>query len=315
MIFVALALVWAVVLIPKALRHHDEVARTRSVADVSDEVRVVTRRGASVAGSTPAEPAPSERHLRSTPHQPASQAQSQAQSQTQSRSQTPSPARSARRPTSGTPTRRATARAAARRRRILAVLLLADVLVGAGAVTGLLRPWAPAVSVVLTLAFLVVARVTVRRERARRLRALQRRRRAAQSVAAPVSSVPVAAPTTVVAPAPSVEPVAAEVVEQAVPEQRNAQGLNVVSGLDDTSSIPVVRVPDEDPSGSLWDPLPVTLPTYVTKPRASRSVRTIDLSAPDVSSSGRSSAASALVAEAATTAAAGDDGAARAVGS
>ena len=28
---------------------------------------------------------------------------------------------------------------------------------------------------------------------------------------------------------------------------------------------------------SLWDPLPVTLPTYVSKPRAERNIRTIDL--------------------------------------
>lgn len=39
--------------------------------------------------------------------------------------------------------------------------------------------------------------------------------------------------------------------------------------------------------GGLWDPLPITLPTYVSKPLAPRTVRTIDLSAPDVSSSGR----------------------------
>ena len=45
----------------------------------------------------------------------------------------------------------------------------------------------------------------------------------------------------------------------------------------------------------LWDPLPVTLPTYVTKARAARTVRTIDLSAPDTWSSGRDEADSALV--------------------
>lgn len=39
--------------------------------------------------------------------------------------------------------------------------------------------------------------------------------------------------------------------------------------------------------GSLWDPLPVTLPTYVTKPVAKRTVRSIDLSEPGTWSSGR----------------------------
>ena len=36
----------------------------------------------------------------------------------------------------------------------------------------------------------------------------------------------------------------------------------------------------------VWDPLPVTLPTYVTKPRAGRTVRTIDFDAPGVWTSG-----------------------------
>jgi hypothetical protein len=35
-------------------------------------------------------------------------------------------------------------------------------------------------------------------------------------------------------------------------------------------------------SGGLWDPLPITMPTYVSKPLAPRTVRTIDLSAPDL---------------------------------
>ncbi len=46
---------------------------------------------------------------------------------------------------------------------------------------------------------------------------------------------------------------------------------------------------DGDPRPGLWDPLPITVPTYVSKPLAPRTVRTIDLSAPDVTSSGRQS--------------------------
>lgn len=41
---------------------------------------------------------------------------------------------------------------------------------------------------------------------------------------------------------------------------------------------------------ALWDPLPITLPTYVSKPLTPRTVRTIDLSSPDVTSSGRKTA-------------------------
>ncbi len=41
--------------------------------------------------------------------------------------------------------------------------------------------------------------------------------------------------------------------------------------------------------GALWDPLPITLPTYVSKPLAPRTVRTIDLSSPEVTTSARRS--------------------------
>src|SRR6185436_18203340 len=43
-IFVVLAVAWAVYLIPKALRHHDEVARTRSIDRFSTAMRVLARR-------------------------------------------------------------------------------------------------------------------------------------------------------------------------------------------------------------------------------------------------------------------------------
>ena len=37
--------------------------------------------------------------------------------------------------------------------------------------------------------------------------------------------------------------------------------------------------------GALWDPIPITMPTYVSKPLAPRTVRTIDLSGPGATSS------------------------------
>lgn len=40
-------------------------------------------------------------------------------------------------------------------------------------------------------------------------------------------------------------------------------------------------------TGALWDPVPITMPTYVSKPLAPRTVRTIDLSGPGVSTSSR----------------------------
>ncbi len=39
--------------------------------------------------------------------------------------------------------------------------------------------------------------------------------------------------------------------------------------------------------GALWDPVPITMPTYVSKPLAPRTVRTIDLSGPGAATSSR----------------------------
>ena len=49
--------------------------------------------------------------------------------------------------------------------------------------------------------------------------------------------------------------------------------------------------------GSLWDPLPMTLPTYVNKARARRTVRTIELTG--INSSGHDETDTALAREAA----------------
>ena len=50
---------------------------------------------------------------------------------------------------------------------------------------------------------------------------------------------------------------------------------------------------------AMWDPVPVTLPTYVTKPTAARrTVRTIDLDSTGVWTSGRTDADAALAREA-----------------
>ncbi|HET9655638.1 MAG TPA: hypothetical protein VFP72_09815, partial [Kineosporiaceae bacterium] len=65
------------------------------------------------------------------------------------------------------------------------------------------------------------------------------------------------------------------------------------TGLQD--AVPAVPAPAQE---GLWDPVPVTLPTYVSKPPARRTVRTIDLDATGVWTSGRTEADSALAREA-----------------
>jgi hypothetical protein len=294
-IFVALALLWALFLIPKALRSHDEAARPRSV-ESSDHARVLSRAQAApteivtaVDVQAEADPAPAP----SIPEQRLPTARVVAERQ-----------------------RRLAAAAAGRRRRVLGVLLVATAVVGVLAATHVLLPWAPAVPVAVVAGFLVVARVTVRAERARwdEVRA-----RLADSPAAPAEATEPASQSPAQSPAQSAAQPAAQVPQPVrqrpvlVEVARNEQGCAVVSEAEDTSAFSAEALAEavassEVPAGStLWDPLPVTLPTYVGKPRATRSVRTIDLQAAGVSSSGRNAADSALVAESATATPADQD--------
>ncbi len=241
LIFVALALVWALVLIPKALRNHDADARTRTVDATSDSARVIARRSTPVA----------------------------------------EPVASRVDPRAARAKRRELARSAARRRRrVLAVLLLVTAGLGATSVAGLTLAWAPAFPAAVVVGFLALARVLVRREHAAWDALLVELGGAAEATThEPAAEEPVGQPELAVV-------------------ARNDQGVAVVSDQEDTSSLDVSVL--RQAATQLWDPLPMTLPTYVDKPRATRSVRTIDLAGAGVASSGHDAAASALVAEAAT---------------
>src|SRR4051794_39729693 len=145
-IFVMLAVAWAVYLIPKALKHHDEVARTRSIDRFSTAMRVlacrepVNRRDARLVVAPPRGVNQPRRAEPSAPvaDQPASAtAQPPVDSTVLTVSVTPAVTRAR------FQARRVAARAAARRRRhILTVLLLADVAVAVVAYLSTLSWWA-----------------------------------------------------------------------------------------------------------------------------------------------------------------------------
>jgi hypothetical protein len=218
LIFVALAAAWAAYLIPKALRHHADDERNRTVDRFSDSVRVVARR----------EPVDS-KSTRLVAERPTSEAREPVER------------------------RRATsAHAARRRRRVLLLLLLANVAVGALVAFEVVALQYVAVPAALLVLWLVVCRLTTRAERAR--------------LTAP----------------PATHPAADSEDEP---------------GGDATEEVPVVTAAvagDEseriaDAPGT-WDPVPVTLPTYVDKEASRRSVRTIDLDSTGVWTSGHSEA-------------------------
>ena len=246
LIFVALAIAWAVYLIPKAVKHHDEVVRSRSVDRFSQTMRVLARR----------EPV-SRRNARLvvTPGRG-------AQAPIVTRKATAAPAEPV---VEAAPLSRAAAqKATRRRRRILGLLLFSLVAVGAVAGFGLISWGYVAIPVVLLVAWLVACRVMVKSER---------RVRVAASAPVRVSTAPASR----------------------VPASATCPDLDAAYAEhdDDTSMTPAITDP------ALWDPVPVTLPTYVTKPAAARrSVRTIDLDATGVWTSGRTEADTVLAREA-----------------
>lgn len=149
LIFVALAVAWAVYLVPKALKHHEDVARTRSVDRFSHTLRVLARREPTSRSSArlvvPGKPATTvETTVTVEPAAPLVPS-------------TPGQLRAG---------REAARRAAKRRLRVVSVIVLATVVVAALATASVLA-WAfLALPAGLLVAWLVACRLMVKRERA-----------------------------------------------------------------------------------------------------------------------------------------------------
>ncbi len=164
--------------------------------------------------------------------------------------------------------------AAARRRRVLLTLLTALVVVGGLTASSVLPLWAPVAPLALIAAWLVACRVQVRAERGLAVPHAPRapRLRRARQVEAEHDRED----TIVVS----------GQLEEHDPHRKHVmlQEPLAVDALDEKIQI---AVPVGTTAGSgLWDPLPVTLPTYVTKPRAGRTVRTVDFGEPGTWTSG-----------------------------
>lgn len=230
MIFVILAVAWAGYLIPRALRHHEEIAANRPVDSFSDTMRVLERTPATMkALLTPPAPKVSRKRSRRVPEAPLATVCTPAH-----------------------PTLSATKGAARRRRRVLGLLLFATAAT-AGVAAFQYLPWVSVVAPgLLVVGWLVLCRLMVCKASVGHRRAV---------LVAQTSSA-----TSVVEKAAAAQPVG-EVVHD--------------SGSETTSGEAAL----ED-DGSLWDPLPLTLPTYVSKPAARRTVRTIDLTQSGITSAG-----------------------------
>ena len=291
LIFVALAVAWAVYLIPKALKHHDEVVRSRSVEKFSHTMRILARREPVDRRNARLVVAPIRARLRppveTKAHAPVEPVATVTATTEVRREVTTSVRR-----TSPATERASARRAAKRRRNVLALIGLANaVVIGLAAAAVIAWPWV-AIPVGVLVAWLVACRVSVRAERR------QRDARAAIEIGFP----------------PLVDDDRDDDLDltgemPVTPPQPRSPAAPVAPSEDAPVEAPAV-VAAPVPGG--WDMVPTTLPTYVSKPAAQRrTVSTIDLDSTGVWSSGRSDVDSALARSAeqsAKTARDADDG-------
>jgi hypothetical protein len=191
------------------------------------------------------------------------------------------------------PTRGSARIAARRRRRVLLTLLFANAVVGALVGFAIIPLWSVAVTAGLLVAWLVACRIQVRAEHgipATSKAPSQPGRARMPRVSVPKLRVPRVRVGRFAGSAAQDEDTVTIIVsgqfEDVDPSRKHVME-NAPLEADALDEQLVIAVPSAASHGELvWDPLPVTLPTYVTKPRAGRTVRTIDFDAPGVWTSG-----------------------------
>jgi hypothetical protein len=252
---------WVIVGVQYLARRHDEISETRSVDRFSHAMRILSRRQPKGA--------PDRRYVVMPRRDQVAEvvvsgrpARRPATASAPVRAASAPSAAAARRTASGAKRRPSLV---ARRRRLFLGLLMLTVTVTVTVAAGFLPQWAIAVGAAFLVTFVVHLRLQARRASApARPRVQQRphrpaasRRLAAEALPAERRSAPQkAAPARLPEPAhPTTHPAAAPMAEEA----------------------------DDDG----WAPMPVHVPTYVNKPKAPRTARTIDLTRPGAWSSGQ----------------------------
>lgn len=265
LIFVALFVGWAIYLIPKFMRDHEELSTTRSLQDFSARLRVfaAVRTVAKMNLLGPDEPT-----VEISMEEVSAALREEPAAKNKKRRSRRSKAVS--RPL---PTLAAAKRAAKRRRRVLSGLLLVTAVVSVLAVAGVGPLWTPAAPVALVLLFMMSARRSVKRLSAARRTAGAR-------------------------------PMASSSREEPKPTSWDSLEDEAISHAVVVEKVAVVET-IETPADRLWDPVPMTLPTYLDKPTARRTVMSIELNE-GVVSSGHDADDSELV-RAAEAAALADD--------
>ncbi len=255
LIYAAIVVAWAVFLVPMALRRHDQSARNHSIERFSSTMRVLSAGGRSAANRVVVTPArQSERLVRP------SAADERASGSTRD----------------AAVSRPALRAAARRRRRVLRVLVAVTLVTAAVSLTGVIPGWSFAIPLLTIGVFLVLARRQVRRaDEAYWQRAANSRAESSNVLHRSAARVD-ASHGAVRPPWSDAAPDGDEPRDPADDEPTvilTAGQAAAAAGLVEQRVV-AVALPTADGS-SLWDPLPITLPTYVDKPVAKRSVRKV----------------------------------------
>lgn len=279
--------VWAAYFVPLALRRYDE-AHAQSALELLSPLSRVIRRS-------------------SDKRQPAVEADIEdsveEQDDLDEASREPSP------PTRKPGLTRASARLAARRRRRVLLMLLAATTGLSAAFAFSYAPWwSITIPATLLVAWLVACRIQVRSEyghasvaplslpkvpaaikRIKPVEADKPQKAAKKAPKKGSGRAPAAASTRLGrrSAGESEDTVIVAVASDDLEPERRHVMEEVPLEADALDEQLVIAVPSAASHGEMvWDPLPVTLPTYVTKPRAGRTVRTIDFDAPGAWTSG-----------------------------
>ena len=251
-IYAVIIVMWAAYFIPRWLKRHEELSESRSVEKFDQAMRILSRRESTPDQRYVVMPRRPQAPRRTLPARTPIPAERPASARV-SRPATPAPARGRSRRLS---------RAAVRRRRILAGLLLTSLVVAALAPLTPVPWWMPVLTLAVTLADLVHLRLQVRRSREvdRTRQAVRRSMRSRLTRFDTIDRLM------------SVRREMAE--ERAAEEARWAAAEEAERQLREEEER---RAAEE---AGRWDPVPVPLPTYVSKPPAPRRAPPIDLTEP-----------------------------------
>ncbi|MGH3355916.1 MAG: divisome protein SepX/GlpR [Nocardioidaceae bacterium] len=259
-LYVAIVVGWAVYLVPFALKRYDEATRNRSVDKFSSAMRVLGRRDDDTAGMG-AEVDPGAARAAGVAATVAESAGESARAAVASRQAQ----------------RRAAVVAARRRRRVLLTLLVLTVATATVAVFSLIPWWSVGIPAGLVALWLVTCRTQVRLESDAYWTDVAAA--GSSSTAASASAgIDLETGTTHLPDARDGEFSRARRLDAGPAVAEGSPGDDEPTVVLDEAARSQIAVPLETSDGeTLWDPVPVTLPTYVSKPRAPRTIRTIEL--------------------------------------